>query len=170
MISLDAMPIVLANGRGYAWVDPCDHITLSEISWSLLLPHGKTSKTFYAVGRLKGQRDKILLHRLIAAFMGMDGHIDHRDGDGLNNTRSNLRKATRSQNQFNRRMQSNNKSGFIGVNRTDSKSSWGASIKINKVHTPLGSFRSAESAARVRDMWAKEAYGEFAALNFPEGF
>lgn len=170
MISLDAMPIPLANNRGCAWVDKRHHELLSEISWSLLTPNGPMSKTVYAVGRLKGQSDKILMHRLIAALDGIGGTIDHIDRNGLNNTRANLRTATRSQNQFNRSMHSNNATGFVGIHHDARNARYSASIRVDKKTKYLGSFGDPEAAARVRDMWAKEAYGEFAVLNFPGGF
>src|SRR5258707_15740787 len=51
MISLDAMPIPLVNGKGYAWVDVADVELVSRRPWQLLKPHGDTSKTFYAACR-----------------------------------------------------------------------------------------------------------------------
>jgi len=91
--------------------------------------------------------------------------VDHRNGNGLDNRRANLRPATKSQNGANRLIAASNKSGFKGVDLK--KGRWRAQIKVvgSKIH--LGYFDLAEEAARAYDMAAIEAFGEFATLNFP---
>jgi hypothetical protein len=91
--------------------------------------------------------------------------IDHLNGDGLDNRRSNLRIATRSQNQFNRVSNKNSESRFKGVTRKGDK--WRAQIKVNGRNVHLGCFDSEEEAARVYDKAAQEHHREFARLNFP---
>jgi hypothetical protein len=94
--------------------------------------------------------------------------VDHRDRNGLNNRRSNLRPATNQQNIANAGMFRSNNSGYRGVGWFKPHGLWRARIKINQVDTHLGYFRSPEDAARAYDAAAREAFGEFAFVNFPD--
>jgi hypothetical protein len=93
--------------------------------------------------------------------------LDHRNGDGLDNRRSNLRPATRQENSRNRRLQTNNTSGFKGVHWEASSRKWRAVIRVDHRFYRLGRFRTAEDAARIYDGQARARFGEFATLNFP---
>lgn len=86
-------------------------------------------------------------------------HIDHEDGNSLRNKKNNLRLSTCSQNQGNRKMQCNNKSGFKGV--TFYKGRWRASLKGRH----LGLFDSPEEAHERYMVVAKVVHGEFARSN-----
>jgi hypothetical protein len=91
--------------------------------------------------------------------------LDHRDGDGLNCRRVNLRAATHAENCRNQRILYNNTSGFKGVVRK--KGRWYACIRLRGVPHSLGYFATREEAARVYDGQARILFGEFATLNFP---
>ena len=123
--------------------------------------------TFYArrnFRRADGTRGTLLLHSLLTGFE----HVDHINGNGLDNRRTNLRAVTNAQNQYNRRRQSNNTSGFVGVNWFKPRGRWVARIKHQGVQRFLGYYDTAEDAARARDAAAIELHGsEFARLNFP---
>lgn len=93
---------------------------------------------------------------------------DHRDGNGLNNQKSNLRVCTGSQNQCNQRTPKNNKSGYKGVSWNGNARKWQASIGINGKTLHMGYFFCLIKAARTYDSAAREHFGEFARLNFPE--
>jgi hypothetical protein len=92
---------------------------------------------------------------------------DHWDGDGLNNTRGNLRQATRTQNNFNRK-KVRGISQFKGVFLRKKTMRWSAEIKVNKHRIFLGEWATGEEAAVARDDAARFLHGEFAALNLPE--
>jgi hypothetical protein len=110
----------------------------------------------------QGQRRTVLLHTFLTGWP----RVDHRDGNGLNNRRSNLRPATARQNMQNRRIQSNNTSGYKGVGRQWNR--WRATIQIDGRQVHLGTFGDPADAARAYDAAAREHFGEFARLNFPE--
>jgi hypothetical protein len=106
----------------------------------------------------------VSMHRQL---MGMRGkHIDHRNHNGLDNRRSNMRRCNYFQSVANRRKNRNNKSGYKGVSpKTDH--SWVAVIYAKGKRFHLGVFKSPVEAAYVYDKAARKCFGEFAHLNFP---
>lgn len=103
-----------------------------------------------------------LAHRL--AFLWMTGKfpklVDHKDGNPLNNRWENLREASVSQNQQNRKVSSNNKIGLKGV--SPEGKAFVARLTINGRKIRIGRFRTAEEAHVAYQKAAKEHYGEFA--------
>ncbi len=147
--------IPLPNGM-IALVDDEDYERVSAHRWRA--KQGR--KTWYVRSR------RLLLHRLILELTGSTPRVDHKDGNGLNNTRLNLRRATASQNQRNRGPTVANKSGYKGVYRPTNRRRWTAGIKDKDRTLYLGTFESPEDAARAYDAKARELYGEFARTNF----
>jgi len=111
------------------------------------------------------QRDILDPDRAIPRTM----KADHRDGDTLNNQRSNLRWSTNSQSNANRRLFKNNTSGFRGVSWEKRKSRWVARIKHNSKGREIGLFHTREEAAAAYNRVARELHGEFAVLNIIPG-
>ena len=92
--------------------------------------------------------------------------IDHRDMNGLNNQRSNLRFCTLSQNAMNRRKRENTSSIYKGVYFNNQRGKkWKAQIRINGKQIHLGLFDFEVDAARAYNMKAIELFCEFANLN-----
>ena len=104
----------------------------------------------------------VFLHHFI---LGTSDTIDHKDGNGLNNCRSNLRLATLSQNQMNRRKRNPKHSRFKGVYKD--RTSYRADITVNRRTIHLGNFKNEVDAAMAYDRAARERNPEFACLNFP---
>ena len=75
-----------------------------------------------------------------------DEQIDHRDGDKTNNKLDNLREATNLQNHQNRKCQTNNSSGFVGVHLHKQTNKWRSKINVNGKAKHLGLFNTAEEA------------------------
>lgn len=115
--------------------------------------------TAYAYGKLKGGK-RVALHRLLMGFP--EGKtVDHRDGNGLNNRRKNLRIASVAENAFNRRVARNNTSGVKGVTFDKSKGKWRAMIRVGGRLIHLGTFSSKEDAARKIVDERPVIHGEF---------
>nr|WP_269140600.1 HNH endonuclease [Proteus terrae] len=95
-------------------------------------------------------------------------HIDHIDGDKLNNRIENLRICTHNQNQHNQGIRASNKSGYKGVSWMKSVKKWQAQICCNSKVTHLGLYTNKIEAAKAYDEAAKKLHGDFAWLNFPE--
>lgn len=143
--SIDMTEISLStcHRRGYhalyvARVDDLDS-DLSEFDWSVDVRNERGGQRLYAyrwvrygVGR-RVPKSKRYMHQDVALRSGIDGSglIDHRDGDGLNNTRLNLRSASPSQNLQNASRRSDNTSGFKGVGWHGQSKRWRARIRIN---------------------------------------
>ncbi len=129
---------------------------------------GKGGK-IYVVGYPVGFWSQlILLHRFI---LNPPKHldIDHRNGNGLDNRKSNLRICTRSQNLANQVRQSRSKtSSYKGVYLSKKDGVWVSKIKTNGHRIFLGRFNSEFFAALAYDKAAKEIFGEFARPNFAQ--
>jgi hypothetical protein len=151
--------IALSQGL-FATIDAADYQELSKYKWFA----AKRGNKVYAMGR-KG-RKYVYMHREI--MRPRKGYfVDHIDGNGLNNCRSNLRVCTQRQNQANQRPR-NGSSRFVGVSRHGNK--WAAQITWRGECFYLGLFEDEVEAAKARDRKAYELHGEHAYLNFPEDF
>ena len=133
----------------------------------LLLKKGSIVKYKYTdkkYAKVSIENKSFLLHRYIMGVTDPKIFVDHKDGNGLNNQRSNLRICNRNQNGFNRGSDKNTSSKHKGICWYKITSKWVA--RINGKH--LGYFKSEESAAREYDKAAIEIHGDFAKLNFPK--
>lgn len=151
--------------RGYvALVDASDYPQVIAAGPWHARPRGLTvyaqRHTFLTDGRRTTQQ----MHNFITGAIG----IDHRNGDGLDNRRANLRATTQAQNCANTRLRSNNKSGFKGVSWKKSGGAWVAQIRRDGKSYHLGLFSDREEAARAYDAAAIEFFGEYARINFPK--
>lgn len=111
----------------------------------------------------KKQKHEWLHHRVLPKRRGWD--VDHRDGDGLNCTRKNLRYAPRWGNNANQRKQENRSSQFKGVTWDKDHQCWRAQIQAFKRHYYLGLFKREAQAARRYNQAAQKHFGNFARLN-----
>jgi len=154
--------IKLTRGK-YALVDDEDYGRLNKDKWYA----EKNGKTFYAARNIRNSDGKRALSKMHRELMGnpVGKLIDHKDENGLNNQKYNLRVCTRSQNQMNRGKTKNNTSGYKGVSWHRRIKKWGAHIRANNKLKHLGYFDNKNDAAKAYNEAATEYHGEFAQLN-----
>ena len=87
--------------------------------------------------------------------------VDHRNGDGLDNRRSNLRPCSHSQNMCSQKKNITNKSGFKGVNFCKQQKRWRADITSQGKRYNLGRYDTKEEAKKAYDKKAKKLFGSF---------
>jgi len=152
--------IPLTQGK-FAIVDAADYEWLNQYKW-----HVKKHKhTSYARTQKNGK--SIRMHRLITSA---PPHlfVDHRDLNGLNNRRSNLRLCTRAENIHNQGPRKGGTSKYKGVYLKKLVRKFVAQISINGKKPTIGCFDNEIEAAVAYDIKAMELFGEFAYLNFPD--
>lgn len=115
--------------------------------------------------------EDISMSRLIMGALNHE-EVDHKDRDTHNNQRENLRLATGSQNMANKQKQPSNTSGYKGVffTRKGLRKPWRSQVQKLGYRVNVGYYATAIEAAVAYDKAAKELFGEFALLNFPEDF
>lgn len=160
--------IPLTQGK-WAVIDLEDLPLLLGPPWQAYQPNLREDR-FYASSRLPGPRSSLRrkMHRVILGLDRGDRRmVDHRDGNGLNNRRSNLRLATPGENCANQRPQVGRTSQYKGVSWDNRNRKWAVGVKRGDVRR-RGYFLDEVEAAAAHDRWALELHGEFARLNFPE--
>lgn len=154
------------HGDKQILVDDEDYDYLMQWKWYLR----KGKRTFYAVRgkRENGKYISHLIHRFILKITDPKIIIDHKDHDGLNNQRANLRLVSCADNNKNQLSHANTTSQYLGVCIRKRKTliKWEANISCNKKFYYIGVYDDEKDAARAYDVRAKELFGNFANLNF----
>ncbi len=155
----DVRRIPLSRGR-FALVDAADYEWLSRYRWTC-----RGGANPYAARTEKGK--VIWMHREI--MQTPPGKVcDHIDAVSLNNRRANLRNCTRGENAANVPKRAHATSCYKGVSWDKRTGKWRAKIKCHGRAYELGLFTSEVEAARAYDQKARELFGPYARLNFPE--
>jgi hypothetical protein len=163
------MKLVPLTQGFFAKVDDEDFELASKYKWRL---HRNRSGNLYAIAhgpRNHYKRDEFKLHRLIMGVTDPKIQIDHKDNDGLNCQKDNLRICTNRENSRNK-FYIRSKSGFKGVHsrgRVVISKPYAACIVVNKKNIYLGFFKDPVEAAKCYDRKALEIFGDFANTNFP---
>lgn len=151
--------ITLSNSPLKASISDVDYARVSRYNWGWVKggPYGKG----YARTKIGGR------HRFLHRFIFEDDALrDHKNRNGLDCQRSNLRICDKSQNGANRRKQSGRTSSrFKGVYWRPSRRRWVAMIQASYSRRHLGDFKSELEAARAYNRAAKRLFGRFARLN-----
>lgn len=154
------MKILLTQGK-YAEISKQDYGLVSQHKWQWTPCKWHEG---YATTSVNGKT--VYMHRLILN-LGKGEQADHKNHNGLDNRRSNIRKVTQHQNNGNLRRPAHNTSGYKGVSYYKGHKSkpWTSYIQNmgRKVH--LGYFRTPKEAAVAYNIAAIKQWGEFAELN-----
>ena len=156
--------IPLANSHLLTNVDD-DYIWLLAYRWLVTFKRNHPYAITYIKSPLTGQRECYALHRVVAGCSPKDGfQVDHVDHDTLNNTRSNLRKASIAQNSRNREgLNRNNTLGFPGLElRKHLKKPWKETLMYNQKKINLGYYASFDEAKSARIVAEQKYFEEFA--------
>src|ERR1039458_5930343 len=151
--------ILLTQGK-FALVDNRDYWLVRQFKWGV----AKDGNKWYAVTHTPrdkyGKQKTIKMHRLLAGFPPFA--LDHKNGDGLNNRRGNLRPATNSENQANRGVPITNTSGYKGVHWSAKDKQWKAAIRVCGSRYYLGYFTNKIAAFGAYYMAAQLYFDQFA--------
>lgn len=163
---MPTITVPLTQGKSTV-IDAADWPLICDRHWNLLRTQAGCLYAATWIRQPSGKYWVQLLHRLLLdPPPGM--LVDHRNGDGLDNRRANLRLATESQNHFNAGKHSHNTSGYKGVTWDKERQKWLAQIRAYKRQYFLGRFTDPIAAARAYDAKCRELHGAFAVLNFPD--
>jgi hypothetical protein len=128
-------------------------------------PSHRSHGMYYARRYERGRQ--ISMHRQI--MQPPPGKVtDHMNGNGLDNRRSNLRNCLPTENGRNRQRNRRSRTGFKGVGQYKRTGKYYASIRFKGKTLYLGQYDTPVEAARAYDRKARELFGQFARLNFPE--
>jgi hypothetical protein len=144
-----------------ALIDEDDWERCSQRNWFLVeSKHGSNTWMYAASSTWDGKKNtRKYLHHFV---LGIKERVDHVNGNGLDNRKKNLRRATAAQNRHNSKRRSDNKSSkFLGVRKRKDCKRWEARIRGRSV----GHFDTEIEAATAYDQAAKKEYGDFARLN-----
>jgi hypothetical protein len=160
--------IALTKGL-VAMVDDEDFDLVSRFKWHAL----RRGRVVHATRTVKrdGRKWTVYMHRwLLAAPAGLE--VDHRNGNGLDNRRENLRIATHAQNAINHARTHQKTSRFRGVLWNKARKRWRVVICAGRIRDGaskqihVGTFADEVEAAKAYDRAALLHHGDFAVLNF----
>lgn len=167
------MKVIKATTGEDIFVDDSDYEFLSKYNW--YVKTNKSGNKYAVTGH-----SMMLMHRMILGITDSKVFIDHKDRNGLNNQRSNMRFANHSTNAMNKLANGEVKYKGVCIQRSKQKyfhkgsGEWReantsdkirARIKINGKNIDLGSFKTIEDAAIAYNDVAIKYHGEFAVLN-----
>lgn len=145
--------VTLSQGRE-AVIDAADAASVGQFNWHYVVASGIAYAARNEV-RDCGTRRPQYMHRfLLGSPQGLQ--IDHVNGDGLDNRRSNIRAVCATQNQRNKRLGKNNTSGVQGVCYARRDGLWMAYIKVSGKGIVLGHFKTFEAAVAARKQAERE--------------
>lgn len=143
----------------------CDSNFILSRKWTIATEKSKLYVTT-PIKNNHGGYSRVKLHRLITECEP-GKVVDHKDGDGLNNTRENLRICSNKDNCSNCAKNKNNKTGYKGVivDKRILEKKYRGQITHNYKCIKLGYFKTPEEAAQAYNEAAIKYFGEFARLN-----
>lgn len=149
----------------FAKISPQDAGPILLYKWRITHSRKGTERIYYAAANERGTKPRVIkMHRLILS--APDGwHVDHINGDGLDNRRENLRLVNPQLNQANSRKHKPGTSRFKGVCWSRKANKWRAYVSVDRRQIHIGLYEEEMAAAQAYDLKAKELWGEHAHLN-----
>jgi hypothetical protein len=156
--------------QGYvAIVDDEDYDRVSRHKWQARVVRRRDGSELNVYAGLtvcrNGKRTQELLHRFIISVRDPAVELDHRDGNGLNCQKSNLRICTHAENSRNRRLKADNSLGLKGVHYCKDLGTFRARIMVGDKRKSLGQYATAELAARAYDFASEKYHGSYGLTN-----
>lgn len=156
--------VKLRNSDKIVLVDEDDFERVNKYKWfSFYKKKNKRKKYIKSTSKINGKQ--ITLHRFILNVTDPSIHVDHINGNPLDNRKENLRTCTISENNRNKSSHKNSTSAYLGVCYVKSKNKWECSIMYNKKRVFRKIFDTEIEAAKAYNEYAKKYFGEFANLN-----
>jgi hypothetical protein len=153
---------ILLTRSQVAFVDDEDYEFINQHKWHAL----KCGNTYYAARHKPKEHGVLLLmHREIMKAQP-EQEVDHKNRNGSDNQKDNLRFATNSENQYNKCGWG--ASEYKGVSWRKDIKKWASYIRLNSNRLHLGFYNDEVEAAKAYDKAAKNYFGEFANTNFKE--
>ncbi len=144
-----------------AMVDDDDYELVAGRKWTVSI---NRAGNCYAISHVRRGLPNIRMHRLILGARQGE-MVDHKDGNGLNNTRENIRLCTAGDNQHNRGPHPRNKSGYKGVSWDEGRGKWFVKIRLEYQQIFLTYTDNCFDGAYIYDQAAMQLHGDFARLN-----
>jgi hypothetical protein len=171
MENLDSMKLIPLSRGYFAMVDDADYAAVSAFKWSAK----EDKRTDGSIRNVYAKRlvskglpkpTTFALHRVLLGITDPKVQVDHKDGNGLNCQRYNLRVATKAGNQQNQRLLRKNKTGYKGVFWRDTRKKYVVNITVDGMGSIfLGHVTNPIEGARMYDAAALKYHGEFACTN-----
>lgn len=153
--------IQLTQGKT-ALVDDADYLYINQFKW-FAKQHTKGGVWYATRGRrVSGKRVEDKMETFIIQVPnGMI--IDHKDGNGLNNKKDNLRASTRSENA--RNCKTYGRSKYTCVSWSETHQVWVVRVTMDGKRKFIGTFKNELEAAIIANISMRKYYGKFARLN-----
>lgn len=146
--------------EGIALVSPEDFVKVNKHNWHLVVSKRKYGDQNYAQGKVDGRLT--MLHQFLMGRPPAEGLvIDHKNNNGLDNQRSNLRFVSKSINNQNVQKKQNASSVYLGVSKRKDK------FVVMQGGTHIGVFEDELEAARHYDKYIAIKYNGAGRTNFP---
>jgi hypothetical protein len=145
-------------------VDDEDFKRLNKWKWHFHKPNYARRRQYF--GRINGKEISRMLEMHREIMNAKEGEeIDHKNHNGLDNRKENLRRCTHSQNIANSTIWKHNTSGFRGVSLNKKLKKWVSYITLNQKFIHLGVFNNKREAALAYNIASQKYFGEFAYQN-----
>ena len=152
----------------YTDIDTEDYDKIKRHCWSL--DKYTTRDLFYAVTRVKAGevgvcgKKNVRMHQIILPTE--EGFVpEHKDGNGLNNRKSNLRPATNSQNMMNTKLRKDNSSGHKGISWDTHKKKWHSYLDVGGKRIFSKYFIDKNKAVNARKEAEEKYHKEYSLIN-----